>query len=166
MELSEDDVIHILQLLSESDFTELHLEMGDLKFVVNKRGGPTPATQREFTSAHEAHAATTPASDRHDVEARPELVTAHDGFIPITSPILGIFYRAPKPGAPPFVEVGDVVDADTTVCIIEVMKLFTAIKAGQRGRIAEIGAENGQLVEYDQVLFWLAPHAEGQRIAE
>ena len=57
-------------------------------------------------------------------------------------------------------EVGAVVDEDTTVCIIEVMKLFTAIKAGKRGRIARICAENGQLVEYDQVLFLVEPQAD------
>ena len=81
--------------------------------------------------------------------------------------MLGTFYRAPEPGAPPFVEVGTVVDEDTTVCIIEVMKLFSTIKAEKRGRITRVSVDDGQLVEYGQVLFLLdsgpAPtRAEGE----
>ena len=71
----------------------------------------------------------------------------------IKAPMLGTFYRTPKPGAPPFVEVGVMVDEDDPVCIIEVMKLFNTVKAGVQGRIAKICAEQGQLVEYQQVLF-------------
>ena len=73
--------------------------------------------------------------------------------------MLGTFYKAPKPGEPPFVEVGTVVDEDTTVCIIEVMKLFSTIKAEKRGRIARVCVDDGELVEYRQVLFMLDPDA-------
>ena len=78
-----------------------------------------------------------------------------EGLTPIKSPMLGTFYGAPKPGAPPFVEVGQVASEDETVCIIEVMKLFNTIKAGIRGRIAKICAENAQMVEFQQTLFLL-----------
>ena len=78
----------------------------------------------------------------------------------ITSPMLGTFYRAPEPGAPPFVEVGTEVDEETTVCIIEVMKLFSTIKAEQRGRIARVSVEDGDLVEFGQVLFVLDPASD------
>jgi biotin carboxyl carrier protein len=67
--------------------------------------------------------------------------------------MLGVFYRSPKPEAPPFVEVGQFVGNDDVVCIVEVMKLFNMVRAGVRGRIAKICAENAQLVEYNQVLF-------------
>jgi acetyl-CoA carboxylase biotin carboxyl carrier protein len=76
-----------------------------------------------------------------------------EGLVAIKAPMLGTFYRTPKPGAPPFVEVGAMVDKDDPVCIIEVMKLFNTVKAGVQGRIAQICAEQGQLVEYQQVLF-------------
>ena len=69
--------------------------------------------------------------------------------------MLGTFYRAPAPGEPPFVEVGSALDEDTTVCIIEVMKLFSTIKAEKRGRITRVSVEDGQLVEFGQVLFLL-----------
>ena len=72
--------------------------------------------------------------------------------------MLGTFYRSPSPGAPPFVEVGSVVTEEDTLCIIEVMKLYSAIKASFRGRITKICAENGQMVEYNQLLFLIEPH--------
>ena len=71
--------------------------------------------------------------------------------------MLGTFYKAPAPGEAPFVEVGTVVDEDTTVCIIEVMKLFSTIKAEKHGRITRVSVEDGALVEYGQVLFLLDP---------
>ena len=73
--------------------------------------------------------------------------------------MLGTFYKAPAPGEPPFVEVGTEVDEDTTVCIIEVMKLFSTIKAEKRGRVTRVSVEDGALVEYGQVLFLLDPDA-------
>ncbi|MCX5910322.1 MAG: TRAP transporter large permease subunit, partial [Deltaproteobacteria bacterium] len=78
---------------------------------------------------------------------------AMEGLVAIKAPMLGTFYRTPKPGAPPFVEVGAMVDKDDPVGIIEVMKLFNTVKAGVQGRIAQICAEQGQLVEYQQILF-------------
>ena len=70
----------------------------------------------------------------------------------IQSPLLGTFYRSPKPGAPPFVDVGSVVDEDTTVAIIEVMKLMNTVRAGVRGTVTEVLASDGALVEFEQPL--------------
>jgi biotin carboxyl carrier protein len=82
------------------------------------------------------------------------------GLTSIKSPMLGFFYEAPKPGAPPFVETGTLVEADTTVCTIEVMKLFSTIKAGVRGRIEQVCVENGKMVEYGQILFVVDPNVD------
>lgn len=154
MDLTEDEVIQILQYMAASDFNELRLEMGDLKIVVNKRVGPSAGAEPvDVLTAPKSQE----AQDRHERQGRPEADTPANGLVPIQAPILGVFYTAPQPGAPPFVEVGSVVGEDTTVCIIEVMKLFTAIKAGRRGRIARVCAENGQLVEYNQTLFFVDP---------
>ena len=71
------------------------------------------------------------------------------------SPLLGIFYRAPKPGEPPFVEVGSRVEEDTVIGIIEVMKLMNSVRAGVKGEVVEILAENAALVEYDEILLRL-----------
>jgi len=76
---------------------------------------------------------------------------------PITSPIVGTFYRAPAPDAKPYVEVGDHVEEDTVVCIVEAMKVMNELKAGCRGTIVKILAENAQTVEYGQTLFLVRP---------
>jgi acetyl-CoA carboxylase biotin carboxyl carrier protein len=80
----------------------------------------------------------------------------------IRAPMLGTFYRAPSPGEKPFVEVGQRVRADDTVCLIEVMKLFNSIRAGVDGEVVEILADNGGLVEFDQPLIFIAPGAKVQ----
>jgi acetyl-CoA carboxylase biotin carboxyl carrier protein len=78
---------------------------------------------------------------------------ARDGLLTIVAPILGTFYRAPAPGAAPYVEVGSPVEADTVVCLIEVMKMMNPIAAGVTGTIAEVCVENAALIEYGMPLF-------------
>jgi acetyl-CoA carboxylase biotin carboxyl carrier protein len=80
-----------------------------------------------------------------------------DQTVTISAPSLGIFWRSPLPGAPPFVDVGDEVTPDTTVCIVEVMKLMNHVKAEVTGRVVEILAENGSPVEQGQALFTVVP---------
>lgn len=74
---------------------------------------------------------------------------------PVTAPNLGTFYRSPKPGAAPFVEVGQHVESDTEICLLEVMKLFTSVKAGVAGIIRHIAAADAELVEGGQVLYYI-----------
>jgi len=170
MELNENDVIKILRLLEESDFDELNLEIGDLKLNVKKTGGkgitqeletPPPGLVNSVTSEQQAllskQDATIPLPTEVEMK-KTELdsivcFAEEEDLVPIKAPMLGTFYRAPQPGAPPFVEVGDYVNEDDTVCIIEVMKLMNAVKAGVQGRIVKICAENGKMVEYQQTLF-------------
>jgi acetyl-CoA carboxylase biotin carboxyl carrier protein len=75
----------------------------------------------------------------------------------VTAPLVGMFYRAPQPGAPPFVEVGDVVEPGQTLAIVEAMKLMNPIVADRRGQVVAIHAADGEVVEYDQPLLDLAP---------
>jgi acetyl-CoA carboxylase biotin carboxyl carrier protein len=70
----------------------------------------------------------------------------------VTAPLLGTFYRAPKPGAPPFVEIGSAVEKETIIGIIEVMKLMNTVRAGTSGRVVDILAQDGALVEYGETL--------------
>ena len=81
-----------------------------------------------------------------------------DDAVLIKSPMVGTFYRAPEPGAPPFVDIGQQVDVETTVCIIEVMKLMNSIPAGARGVVTQILAADGDPVEYGQILMVIDPH--------
>jgi acetyl-CoA carboxylase biotin carboxyl carrier protein len=82
---------------------------------------------------------------------------ATDNRIPVLAPLVGTFYGAPKPGEKPFVEVGDTVDAGQTVCIVEAMKMMNEVVAGEGGKVAEIVADNGEWVEFEQVLMYLEP---------
>ncbi len=175
MELNEDDVIQIIKYLDESSFNELRLQIGDLRIVVNRSGSPAPLPEvdQAITPADPSAdysppmpaqpppapspAPTVPAPE---AQANAGMDVDQEQLVSITSPMLGTFYMAPKPGEPPFVEVGAVVDEDTTVCIIEVMKLFSTIKAEKRGRIARVCVEDGELVEYRQTLFMLAPDVD------
>jgi acetyl-CoA carboxylase biotin carboxyl carrier protein len=77
--------------------------------------------------------------------------------IEVVAPMVGTFYRAPAPDAPPFVETGSIVRKGEPLCLIEVMKLFTTITSEFEGRIVQIGAENGELVEYGRTLFLIEP---------
>jgi biotin carboxyl carrier protein len=87
------------------------------------------------------------------VLAAPPVHTVPPGHIVVTAPSMGTFYRSEKPGAPPYVEVGTEVTPDTELCLIEVMKLFSSIRAGVRGRVARIFAENAATIAMGQPLF-------------
>ena len=156
MELSEDDVLHILKLIDESHFDYFQLEVGDLKITVSK-GEPIPLTPGPQTIAAAPAAVTAPKPAPAAVPApkpeAPKATPIPPGMAPITAPLLGTFYVAPEPGAPPFVKVGDKVTEDTTVGLIEVMKVFNSVRSGVNGVVAEVVAQNGQFVEHAQTLF-------------
>jgi acetyl-CoA carboxylase biotin carboxyl carrier protein len=80
-----------------------------------------------------------------------------DNRVPVLAPLVGTFYRAAQPGSKAFADVGDVVDIGQTVCIVEAMKLMNEVAAGEGGRVAEIVVENGEPVEFEQVLMYLEP---------
>lgn len=161
MDLTQDDVIRILKLIDEAPVGRVSLQLGDFKLEVMKGDGPRPSAAPAATAVAAQPAAISASPAPATVaDAKPAMtpVADEDADLPkITAPILGTFYRRPQPGAPPYVEEGALVEEDTTVALIEVMKLFNPVKAGRRGRIRRICVENGQLVEYGQPLFVLAP---------
>jgi acetyl-CoA carboxylase biotin carboxyl carrier protein len=155
MDLSQDDVIGILKLIDESPMGRFTLELGDLKLEVVKGTGAAPAAlplQSTTPQIAQASPAAAPAATLVEPSAAADI--ANDpNLVAIEAPLLGIFYRRSEPGAPPYVEVGSMVDEETTVALIEVMKLFKPVNAGVRGRIEKICVENGALVDYLQPLF-------------
>lgn len=156
---TRDDIENLIELFKRSDWDELHLKTDDLEvFLSNDPNALAPSSAAASVVAAPAAAALPATSAPHLAAA----VTAHDvvipaGMVAVRAPNLGTFYRAPKPGAPPYVELGQKVSADTEVCLIEVMKLFTPVKAGIDGTVREICASDGQMVEYEQVLVIVEP---------
>lgn len=150
--LTRSDIDDILRLIDSSDFDELRLETGDLKLELRRRGAGAAAPQLAAAPA-EAPASTKPQAPA-DV---PAPVVASGGGSEVPSPMLGTFYRAPKPGADPFIEVGAEVTEDTVIGIIEVMKLMNQVTAGVAGTVTEIVAQDGKLVEHGQALIRVQP---------
>ncbi|MEK6716047.1 MAG: acetyl-CoA carboxylase biotin carboxyl carrier protein [candidate division NC10 bacterium] len=136
----------LLRLMEGNDVEELEVEEGGRRIRIRRRSAQALIPQAAMLPVPQAtvQAAGAPAQD-----------TA--GLIPVESPMVGTFYRAPAPGAEPYVKEGDIVQKGTTVCIIEAMKLMNEIEAEVKGRVARILVENGQPVEFGQTLFLLEP---------
>jgi acetyl-CoA carboxylase biotin carboxyl carrier protein len=160
--LTAQDVAEITRLLEESDFLELRLEHEGFKLTLKRAGGDHAGASATAAAAPSApwppaaatHAPWPAAGASAQREPRGEgRGTASDPSMhEVAAPLLGIFYRAPRPGAAPYVEVGSEVQEDTVVGIIEVMKLMNSVPAGVRGTVVEILVEDGATVEYGQVL--------------
>jgi acetyl-CoA carboxylase biotin carboxyl carrier protein len=176
MALSDEDVREILRIIDESPLQELRIETEGFVLNVRKglpggtaswpperpRGGqqaaspgrsgePGPTTETATTLDAPAAPATP------DAPAAPAVPDVPDGLLTIEAPMLGTFYRAEGPGQDPLVEVGARIEADTVVCIIEVMKMMNSVPAGVSGTIVEVCPQNAELVEYGQPLFRLEP---------
>jgi len=168
--LTAQDVAEITRLLEQSDFVELRIEHEGFRLTL-KRGNAGARAGESATPAAAAAAAVPAAGSAAAVaqtswmagavplgEARGAPATASDPSLrEVTAPLLGIFYRAPRPGAPAYVEVGSAVAEDTVIGIIEVMKLMNSVRAEVRGTVVEILAEDGAAVEFGQVLLRVSP---------
>jgi acetyl-CoA carboxylase biotin carboxyl carrier protein len=150
--LTKKDIDLIQALLEDSQFERLSLELDGVK-VELARAGAAPA--RPMASPAPATNAAAPAASA-GLRGR-QRRSSEEGLLEISSPLLGVFYHAPKPGEPPFVQVGDRVDEDTAVGIIEVMKLMNSARAGVRGTVVEILVPNGEMVEHGEALMLVRP---------
>ncbi len=147
MELTDEDLREILELIDSSKFDYFEIEYRGLKLTVSKT--PVSAPARTAAPATAAAPESAPGPRKHR--------EIPDGLAAIPAPMVGIFYPAPEPGAPPFVSPGDRVEPDTTVGLIEVMKVFTAVTAGIGGTIEEALAADARGVEYGEPLFLVRP---------
>ncbi|MCX7766092.1 MAG: acetyl-CoA carboxylase biotin carboxyl carrier protein [Candidatus Sumerlaeia bacterium] len=116
----------------------------------------SPTTSPQIEKPAEVSSAN-PAGAPVDTAKSPPQTREEEKLLVIKAPMVGTFYRAPSPDAPPYVEVGDPVKEDTVLCIIEAMKLMNEIKADCRGKVVKILVENGQPVEYGQPIFVIEP---------
>lgn len=147
MSLTANDIAEIARLLDESRFSSLDLQMGEFHLRIRRDGGgwvPREEDEPDFAEAP------SPAPEPEPLTQ--EAGAARAGEVDVPAPLLGNFYSAPRPGDPPFVQVGDTVDAETTIGIVEVMKLMNPIRAGVNGTVVALLAENGTAVEEGQPL--------------
>jgi acetyl-CoA carboxylase biotin carboxyl carrier protein len=151
MTLTAKDVAEIMRLLEESNFDSLSLEINGVKLNLQRGSAARVPPASESLSSPAVPAPTTP---RVTPKIKPP---SEPGLMDVPSPLLGVFYRAPKPGEPPFVQIGTKVTADTVIGIIEVMKLMNSVRAGVAGEVVEILGENGALVEYGEILLRVRP---------
>ena len=160
MNLTHDDVQEILRLLETSPFDELRLETERFRLTLRRGNAGGGGWTQETETRAAAQPAHVPAPSPGSLAPSESSATSPAaGTLEIRPPIVGTFYRAPKPGAPPFVEVGSVVQEDTVVAIIETMKLMNSIPAGVRGRVVEICVADAEFVEQDRVLMRVQPEA-------
>jgi acetyl-CoA carboxylase biotin carboxyl carrier protein len=168
--IKPEDIEALLEAFDNSEWEELRLKIEGLEVFLSKKpvartspappighhaSHPAPFTPMHATALSAAPHATALASGA--AKAKPFSAEAPDHWVAVRAPNLGTFYRAPKPGAPPYVSVGQRVDAETEVCLIEVMKLFTSVLAGVAGTVRKVLVEDADLVEYDQPLFLIEP---------
>ena len=150
MSLTAKDVAEIMRLLDESTFDSLSLEIDGMKLNL-QRNSAKPASH-----VSQAGMTVTPGPMR---PAHKDSPPSEPGLFDVRAPLLGIFYRAPKPGEPPFIAVGSKVAEDTVIGIIEVMKLMNSVRAGVKGEVVEILADNAAAVEYGEILLRVRPGA-------
>jgi len=153
--LSAADIQEIMRLVEASGFDELLLETAGTKLTL-RRGGAISAAPLAAPAAAPVAAAAPAQAPAGVVVPVPVVAAVVADGTPVESPMLGTFYRAPKPGAAAFVEVGSVVEADTVIGIVEVMKLMNTVRAGLRGTVTAVVARDGALVEYGETLIYVA----------
>ena len=152
------DLEAILKLVESAEHLgDFHLKYGDLELRVSRH--PPPPEPRPAGALPAAPPATDapPPRVEETPPSRKTVAQVPPGMAAVKAPMVGTFYRAPSPGASPFVEVGDRVQPDTVVCIIEVMKLMNTIHAETAGIVREIRVENSQPIEFGQVLLVIEP---------
>ena len=160
--MNQKELKELIEFLIEKDIAEFELERGDVKVRIKRAGEhtivhahgepryyavpPAPGAAPELGAA--------PIASAPAVAAVP---VPEEGLHMVKSPIVGTFYEAPSPGAPPFVKPGDMVEVGQVLCIVEAMKLLNEIESDVAGEIVKKLAVNGQPIEYGQELFVIRP---------
>lgn len=161
MKFTNEDVLEIVRLLDATKYDELHLETERFKLTIrrNRESGDWAQEAQVLSAPNVMQSSSTAQGGASN--AAPAAAATLDirkaGWIEVRAHLPGTFYRAAKPGAPPFVEIGSLVEKDSVVGILETMKLMNAVHAQASGEIAEICCDNAQLAEKDAVLMRIKP---------
>lgn len=177
MSLTSHDVHQLLRLLDAVPADELELETEGFRVVLRRADDGEWVRETDVTAIPDVVASEAapghPAGEAADARSGSEPPPAakaerraqpppaaeveREGLVDVVAPLLGTFYRAPKPGAPAFVELGTPVEEDSAVGLVETMKLFNSVAAGVRGTVAEICVDDAQFVEQGAVLLRIDP---------
>ncbi len=160
--MNQKELKELIEFLIEKDIAEFELERGDVKVRIKRAGEQTTVHAHGDPRFFAVPAAPVPAPE---LGTAPAIVPAaqaaapavEEGLQTVKSPIVGTFYEAPSPGAPPFVKAGDSVEIGQVLCIVEAMKLLNEIESDVAGEIVKKLAVNGQPIEYGQELFVIRP---------
>ena len=165
--MNQKELKELIEFLIEKDIAEFELERGDVKVRIKRAGEHTFVHSQADPRFYAVPAAPAPAVELGAVPgagapaAAPPVPAAapaaEEGLHKVKSPIVGTFYEAPSPGAPPFVKPGDMVEVGQVLCIVEAMKLLNEIESDVAGEIVKSLATNGQPIEYGQELFVIRP---------
>lgn len=157
-ELTHDDVRTILKIIDSIGDRDLRLEIGDLKLYVARGGVPAGVMPSNLLTGPVAEAAPAAVSRTVETPLEPQAKSEIPaGQVAVRAPTMGTCYHAPSPDAAPFVKVGDHVEPQDVVCILDVMKLFSSLCAGVAGTVTAILIENEALVEQDEPLILIKP---------
>jgi len=154
--VSKQDLEALVEIFDKSDWEELHIELPGLTIELSKRSISVGSALRVAEKVP-ALAQQPPSEIAGSATPDTREPKVPEGWTVVRAPNLGTFYRAPKPGESPYVEIGQEVQRDTQVCLIEVMKLFTSVNAGAHGIVREICVSDGDMVEYNQALVVIEP---------
>ncbi len=150
--IDHEEILRLIDLMEEKKLSHFELELEGFKISIGR--GPAPGISSESPPAAVSSGPYSPG-EAAAPEDRP--AEDHQGLTYISSPMVGTFYRAPDPSSPSFVEIGESVTKNQTLCIIEAMKLMNEIEADVEGVVEEILVKNGKPVEYGQKLFAIRP---------
>ncbi|MCF6180414.1 acetyl-CoA carboxylase biotin carboxyl carrier protein [Lutibacter sp.] len=155
------DIQNLIKFVAKSGASEVKLEMEDIKITIKTGSEKTETTivQQAPMGMPQMTMGVPVAQTPAEISKPAEDSTKEENskYIEITSPIIGTFYRKPSPDKPMFIEVGDNVNEDTIVCIVEAMKLFNEIESEVSGKIIKVLVEDGTPVEFGQPLFLVDP---------
>jgi acetyl-CoA carboxylase biotin carboxyl carrier protein len=157
MDLTPDDVRDVLRVLDSSGLDELHLELTNLTLTVRREGASGWVLEQQVLRRPVVEGGTEATGVAGVAEQQRPHAAVPEGLAAVHPPLLGTFYRAPKPGAPPFVDVGSRVEEDTVVGIVETMKMMTPVHAGVRGTVVEFRTANGEFADAAAVLLLVDP---------
>jgi acetyl-CoA carboxylase biotin carboxyl carrier protein len=161
--MNQKELKELIEFLIEKDIAEFELERGDVKVKIKRALEPAPAPESRYFAVHPAPPPTGTTSLAATAvppttsAPRAEPAVPEEILQPVRSPIVGTFYEAPSPGAPPFIKVGDHVEVGQVLCIVEAMKLMNEIECDVAGEIVKKLVTNGQPIEYGQELFVIRP---------